>query len=259
MQEYKFEDFEIDTSIPIKRHRLGKLLKAKNKKTKEIVDILRINKQKIKPEEKSKFENWKMLIVMLEHFNPEIPIDFMVNILHFHETDKYCYVVHEELGNITIEKILIDLRDRQGNEGFDEETTVQIMYEVLRSLIVIKNFGLAHNGIFAKNIYERNGVIKLGLPNFRDYEHRVYISGQKKPILSMDESLSPKSDLWSFGVLIVDLMKGRLSVADVGNGEIEEVDVKIFPSKEARDILSRLVRVDPKLRMSLKDLQLHPV
>lgn len=256
MEPAKFEDFEIDYSKSVKPHRLGELFMANNKKTKENVRVLKVNKNQVKPEEMIRFENWKILNVMLEHFNPEIPVDFMLNIIHFHEDDNYCYVIHENMGNTTIETILID---RTGSGGFDEATTIRILYEVMRSLDVIKNFGLAHYGVFAENIFEKNGVVKLGLPNFRGYKHGVLIRGQKKPVLAPDDNTSIKSDLWSIGVLLIDLMKGRLQLEDQGDGTFKEVEQLIYPSAEARDVLDKLVRVDQKRRMNLKELQAHPV
>jgi len=165
--------------------------------------MLVVSKDEVTPKQKTQFEEWKMLLTILEYFNPDIPVDFMVDIIKVTEDEKFVYVIYEDGLGQTLESLL---REKE----FDEDQACLIAYEVIRALQVLKNFNLHHGGIFPANIYEKNGSIKLGLPNFKKVRQKVRVKSKLKNYYAPEKEKVFASDLWSIGILLVDLMKGRV-------------------------------------------------
>lgn len=58
--------------------------------------MLVVSKDEVTLKQKTQFEEWKMLLTMLEYFNPDIPVDFMVDIIKVTEDEKFVYVIFED-------------------------------------------------------------------------------------------------------------------------------------------------------------------
>lgn len=89
--------------------------------------MLVVSKEEITPKQKNLFEEWKMLLTMLEYYNPEIPVDFMVDIIKVTEDDKFVYVIFEDGVGQTLESLL---REKE----FEEDQATVIAYEIIRAL-----------------------------------------------------------------------------------------------------------------------------
>lgn len=120
-----------------------------------------------------RFEDFKNLILMLIHYKPEIPITFLIEIYCTHETEDEFFVVYEDCSEHSLEKIM-----RAMNTGYDESSVVEILYEVMRAMEVFKTFNFVHGGIYPLNIFEINGVIKVGIPHFRAITGKVLVRGR---------------------------------------------------------------------------------
>ena len=181
-----FEDFEILEDVPSKKVDLGHLYKAKNKKNNETVALLKIQKKSLKPEELMPFEELKVLVTMLQHYNPEIPITHMVKVICTKDTEEEFMIMYEDLGDRTINTLL--------SEQFDctrEEDFIAMVYEVAKSLKDLKNFNIAHKGIHPSNVFKVNGVFKLGLPHIvHDKEDRVELNGDTYFYKAPDKRMS---------------------------------------------------------------------
>lgn len=128
-----------------------------------------------------------------------------------------------------------------------------------------------HGGIFPDNIYEKNGSVKLGLPNFKKVRQRVRIKSKNKKYYAPEKEKTLQSDLWSFGILLVDLMKGRQDyVGDTTIDSIAESNVsqefkiddsqnQVSVTKETRAVIGSLIKADPKTRMTLTQLESNPI
>jgi serine/threonine protein kinase len=120
-----------------------------------------------------RFEEFKNLILMLMYYNPENPITFLIEIYASHETDDEYFVLYEDCSDHSLEKIM-----RAMPSGYEESSVVEILYEVMRALEVFKTFNFYHGGIFPLNLYEINGVIKIGIPHFKPIQGKVVLRGR---------------------------------------------------------------------------------
>lgn len=138
--------------------------------------ILKIIKTDIAEELIPSFKNFKLLISMLEHYNPEVPVTFMVNVLATSDSFKEFSIVYEEYGKKSISNIMTQDPQRRKNPEF----LVRICYETVRGLKVLSTYNLPHKGIHPSNIFEKNGVFKLGLPKIRyNSKDRVIFKSNK--------------------------------------------------------------------------------
>ena len=96
---------------------------------------------------------------MLMYYRPDPPITFLIGIYCVHETDNEFFVIYESCAHHSLEKIM-----RAMPNGYQEGSTIEIMYEIIRALEVFKSFNYYHGGIYPLNVFEINGVIKVGLP-----------------------------------------------------------------------------------------------
>jgi hypothetical protein len=78
------------------------------------VNMLAVSKEAVTVKQNNCFEQWKMLLVMLEYYIPDTPLDFFVNIIKVVEDDKFVFVIFEDCGDQNLEIIL---QERE----FDEE------------------------------------------------------------------------------------------------------------------------------------------
>lgn len=97
----------------------------------------------------------------------------MIQIYVSHETEDDYFVVYEECSGNSVEKIM-----RAMTKGYEEESMIEILYEIIRALEVYKTFNFFHGGIFPLNVFEINGVIKVGIPYFRNIPGKVLVRGR---------------------------------------------------------------------------------
>lgn len=239
--EYIIQE-EISTST---QSLLGPIFSSRDPISGEKVLALRVDKNSISKEEEKRFEQFQQLCIMLENYITEGPMNY-IKILRTKETPQYFYVIHENFEGISLSEMLNELE----HEGLHEELVIEIVYEVLKSLEIFEVFKMVHYGINPENIFNKNGVIKLGLPNFRKVPGVVEM--RKRQLIYTPEGEEPTAmtDIWAIGLLIVDLMKG---------GGKEENQKKVSVSYDTRDLIARLVRSEPKKRLELSQVKLHRV
>ena len=230
-----FEDGDYEQTL------IGRIFKGRDMSSGQSIRILRVDKKDIKESEAMDYEIFKNMLIMLQHYNPEKPTPYITKVLSTRETDRYLYVAHEESEAVSMDA----MRKKAQGRSVDEHMVFQVIYEVLKALEICKTFGMPHYGVYPGNIYVGDGAIRLGLPNFRRIPGKVAVGGVQYEYTSPDKPKTPKSDIWSVGILVVDLLKG------IGN----KGTVKI--NKSTKELIGMMVAKIPKKRLGIKKLKMH--
>lgn len=101
---YGEKDFEIEENPQDKFCSAGKIFRGRHSELGFGVECLRVSKSEIKGEEEvMRFEEFKNLVLMLTHYKPEKPIQFLVEIFASWEDSDFFWIVHEEITEFSLE------------------------------------------------------------------------------------------------------------------------------------------------------------
>lgn len=156
----------------------------------------------------------------------------------------------------------------------DEPEIAAISYEVLKGLDFLHDRNIIHRDIKSDNILlDTNGSVKIA---DLGYSSNVEINEKRKTSAGTPYWMSPeivnnhpydkKTDIWSFGILLIELIQGQppyydqepihavLTIIAEGRPDIENFD-KL--SKQLQDILDRCLVVESVNRASSTELSRH--
>jgi len=224
----------------------------------------------IKILEKSKIINEKDK----ERINREIKILKTLrhqNIIQLYDSitsDKHIYLIMEYVDGGDLYNYIND------EKYLDENKTCVILTQLFSAVEYIQTLGIVHRDIKPENILldENFSVVKLvdfGLSNtFKAGEYVKTACGS--PCYAAPEMISGSSynglasDIWSCGVVLYCMLCGRLPFDE---NNIKELYRKItfgeyvIPSRlsaEAKDLLTKILEVDPDKRITLNQIKKHP-
>ncbi|GMT10625.1 hypothetical protein PFISCL1PPCAC_1922, partial [Pristionchus fissidentatus] len=97
-----------------------------------------------------------------------------------------------------------------------------------------------------------------------DERERHFLAGYTAPECSlMPSTLTPSCDVWSLGALLYELIVGRPLACAAPHGigylsELPSIPESAHISFSARDILSRILQIDPLERITIDQIRCHP-
>ena len=162
---------------------------------------------------------------------------------------------------------------------FAEKYSAYIMYQVLSAVNYCHNMNIIHRDLKPENILifkrEKNGYPLLKVCDFGTSKMFDKGAVQKKLVGSsyyiapevLKKSYNEKCDVWSCGVILYILLSGRPPFNGEGDKEIMnnvlqgKFDLKSSPfdtiSKECKDLITQLLTLDPKKRITAEDALNH--
>lgn len=204
----------------------------------------------------------------------------------------YCDLSQSTKYRLVLERCKGDLFDELQTYGvFTDYTIATVLIPIIRGLQYMHSNNVAHLDLKLENILlTTNNKVKLC-----DFGHTLQIGFEKKiysgcygtmnsappefisngNLGCVTVKISEKSDSWSLGVLIFTLMFGIYPFTDDGcifnvtlpNWEkyvkrIKTADIQ-WPSnyecsKDAKDLITKLLKVEPSERLSLSEVLTHP-
>ncbi|KAF8454623.1 kinase-like domain-containing protein [Kalaharituber pfeilii] len=183
---------------------------------------------------------------------------------HFHDSSRV-FLILEFAGKGELYKIL------RKAERFDEKTAAEYIAQMASALSYLHKKHVIHRDIKPENILVGiQGEIKLsdfGWSVHAPTNRRTTICGTldylPPEMLDGTKHHSEKVDLWSLGVLTYEFLVGSAPFEDEAvrtQKRIVQGDMSIpnWVSKEARDLIQRLLRVDPEKRIPLSEVEKHP-
>ncbi len=242
----------------------GKVKLAKHIPTKEEVAIKILEKSKINDDEELKRVNKE--IKYLKHLNHP-------NIVHLYEiveTQNNYYIVMEYISGGELFNYIVK------NKRLTELESSFFFNQIINGLEEIHKYHICHRDLKPENLLltSDNKIIKIidfGLSNeYIDYLNTPcgspcyaapeMIKGRKYNGLSID--------IWACGIILFAMVYGFLPFDDKDNEKLFNKILKcnlVFPpndkiyvSNECKDLIKRIIKLNPKERISLEDIKKHP-
>ncbi|KAI1744001.1 kinase-like domain-containing protein [Xylaria scruposa] len=186
---------------------------------------------------------------------------------HFHSTTRI-FLILEFAGKGELYKHL------QKAKRFPEWRAAQYIAQMVSALRYLHRKHIIHRDIKPENILVGiHGEIKMsdfGLSVHAPSGRRVtkcgtfdYMPPEMVHRRKLDRSYDEKVDLWALGVLIYEFLVGQPpfeGTPQITKKRIMKADMRIpaYVSPEAKDLINRLLVVDPDQRIPLHQIQQHP-
>lgn len=256
---WSLENF--DLGRPLGKGKFGKVYLARERQSKFVVAIKVLFKNEIQT-------------AQVEHqVRREVEIQTHLrhpNILrmygYFHD-DKRVYLILEYARNGALYKHLQDQPDKR----FNEKIVAAYIRDLSKALVYCHSKNVIHRDIKPENILlGSNGELKIA-----DFGWSVHApSSRRFTLCGTVDYLSPEMvqgvahtytvDLWSVGVLCYELLVGQPPFDSKEYGTTykkilsAEMNFPDFVSEDAKDLISKLVVVNPEGRLPLEDVLKHP-
>ena len=260
--EPKIKDFEIVKELGCGS--FGRVFLARHIKTKVLYAIKAIDKQnKTNQNEKPYFR--RELEVMYKIHHPNV-----VKLFGHFEDNKYCYFIMEYLtkGNV------YNLLKMDKKKLLSPKVVATIMKDVISATYFLHHMNppIIHRDIKPENVLLNEGM----LAKLTDFGWSNYIQEDKErktvcgtpiylaPEIIKEQGHDERVDIWCIGVLLFELTTGHVPFQ--GNN-IETLKSNILHLKiawpkdinpDAKDLISKILKLDPNQRMSLEDMLEHP-
>ena len=209
-----------------------------------------------------------------ERINKEIQI--MKKINHFNITKLYTIIETKYIIYLIQEYVQgKELNDYLYTKGKLSETEAcKIFHQIISGLSYLHYIGIAHRDFKPENILLTNDnkilkIIDFGLGNMYK-KGQLLKTGCGSPcyippeMIKEEEYDGAKSDIWSAGIILYLMLCGHLPFYEEDNqlmfDKIIEGQYIIpqFLSEEAKDIIKKILEVDPNKRLNFEEIKEHP-
>ena len=261
MNKHSLENYDFIKTIG--KGTFGKVKLALHKPTKEQVAIKILEKSKIKT--KRDLERIEKEIKYLKMFNnPNI-----IKIYQIKEDEKNFYIVMEYVQGGELFNYIV------ANKHLDENEASFFYSQIIHIIQEIHKHKICHRDMKPENLLlTQNKTIKLidfGLSN--EYEDLLE-TPCGSPCYASPEIIQGKKysgvaiDLWASGIILFSMLCGYLPFDDKDNEVLFRKILKCkydFPknkkyniSDNAKDLIRKILTVDPKKRITLEEILEHP-
>ena len=260
--EPKITDFTITKELG--SGSFGRVYLVTHKKTKANYAIKAIDKRnKSNIEEKPYFRREVEVMYKIHHPN-------VVKLYSHFEDNNYCYFIMEYIakGN------MFGLIPQDKKKRISTQLVASLMKDIISAVYFLHNMNppIIHRDIKPENVLlADNFIAKLtdfGWSNYiQEDEKRTTVCGTPiylAPEIIKEQGHDERVDIWCIGVLLFELITGEVPFKG-NNLELLKNNIlhlKIEWPKEmnpdAKDLISKLLRLDPSERLPLEDILEHP-
>ena len=260
--EPKIKDFEIIKELGCGS--FGRVFLARHIKTKVLYAIKAIDKKnKTNIEERPYFR--RELEVMYKIHHPNV-----VKLFGHFEDNNYCYFIMEYINKGNVYNLLTLDKKRQLSTKF----VASIMKDVISATYFLHymNPPIIHRDIKPENVLLNEGIVAkltdFGWSNYiQEDKERKTVCGTPiylAPEIIKEQGHDERVDIWCIGVLLFELITGTVPFKgnDIETLKSNILHLRIAWPKEmnpdAKDLISKILKLDPSQRISLEDMLEHP-
>ena len=240
----------------------GVVRMAINRQTGEKVAIKILEKSKLTNyKDKNRLDREINILNKIHHPN-------IVKLFCTIETDRQIFIIMEYIkGNELFQYILV-------RKKLEEEEAFYFFIQIINCIDYLHKVKIAHRDLKAENIIIEQGkkeikLIDFGLSNI--YEDGELLSTAcGSPFYAAPEMLEGKSykgstvDIWSAGIVLFYMLCGYFPFEDSNNDKLYKkickgkFEIPKFLSKNAKDLISKILVVNIQRRINIKDIKKHP-
>jgi serine/threonine-protein kinase ULK/ATG1 len=245
----------------------GVVYLAKKTGTEDLYAVKQMNRHKI--------ENNEILAGLLK---TEVSVMHNINhpnILHLYEfmesSNSYYLVI-----NYCDKGDLEEHMKKTSKDGFKEELTVYYLKQIMNGFQELRKNKIMHRDFKLANIFlKSDGTVVIGDFGFAKSGVEMTSTKLGTPLTMAPEliassgnvSYTSKADLWSIGVVFYHMLQGKYPFFGMSNPELmKDIERKTanMPFKKpvsakAKDLLSKLLVIDPDKRITWKGFFNHPI
>eukprot|EP01132_Coremiostelium_polycephalum_P009627 gene9627-11798_t len=240
----------------------GKVKLGFHKETGFKVGIKIINKELLtsKPSMRRKIEREIVLMKLIDHPNA-------MKMYEVYETSKYLFLILEYVEGGELFDYLVE------KGGLESGEALYFFQQIIIGLEYCHSRNICHRDLKPENLLlsgdKRIKIADFGMGSIVKKDSLLHTSCGS-PHYASPEVVSGidydghKADVWSCGVILYALLTGRLPFDDenirkllnkVKNGSFA---MPAFIHKDAQDLLNKMLMVDPKKRITIKEIKQHP-
>jgi len=230
--------------------------------TGEQVAIKILEKTKISSiEDKERINREISIMKKLRHFN-------VVKLYQIVETKLTIYLIQE---NVEGQEFMSYLTKKGKLKEID---ACKFFHQIISGLEYIHHCGVAHRDFKPENILLTNNnsilkIIDFGLSNFY-HDNELLRTSCGSPCYAPPEMIKEEkyngaeSDIWSSGIILYLMLCGKLPFYHEQNEIMYKkilsgkFDLPNFLSDKAKDLLSKILELDPKKRLNFEEIKVHP-
>jgi len=203
--------------------------------------------------------------------------NFKANFVQFvdelHEPNRICIIMEYLHGGELFDRII-------ARKQYSENDACAVMKTLIRALDSLHKKGIVHRDLKPENIVYADEsetsdikIMDFGLSWFTDeddvQESAQYVGtpGYIAPEVLLNSQYGPEGDIWSMGVILYILLSGRMPFAGrtpgIQNAKIMSGTFHMKGSSwdnvssSAKSLIQRMLTVDPKKRISAKQILKH--
>ena len=231
-----------------------------HKITKEKVAIKILNKSKISKSQQILLNRELSILKKMNHYN-------IIKLYSIIETEKVIYLIQEYCSGKELSNYILY------HSRTDEKEICRIFQEIISGVEYMHKMGIAHRDLKPENILLTGTndikIIDFGLSNIYS-KGKLLSTSCGSPYYAPPEMLQGKAykglpaDLYSCGIILYYMLCKKLPFNESNNSELYKkkiegkFNISKHLSKEAQDLLKKIIKVNPEQRIKIADLKKHP-